>query len=393
MRLLTDGKALKQVANASGLARAEGFSLANFNDRLLLELYVAYLEARKCGKRGTFDEHKFEVNEFENLINLRDTLIDKTYVPSRGTAHIIHKPVIREIFAAQFRDRVVQHWMYDVTYDWWDQHFIYDSYSCREGKGTKFGIERLEHHIQSASDNYRKKVWVIKLDIQGYFMSLPREQLFRRAMWGLDRQFKENRGKVYELMRFLWRQTIFDDPCRGVRRKGWPEAWEPLPDSKSLFKQEPGRGIVIGNLTSQLLSNVYLDQLDQYVVFELGWKHYGRYVDDFYIVVTEEELPRALKDIKRIEAFLKRLQLTLHPHKRYIQPAERGVEFLGAVLYPGRAHPGKRLIRNAKEAFDEVQAGVRDVETIVSYLGHMKHMKSRKVLIELFDGVGLDYNF
>ena len=365
--------------------------LKKFENRLLFELYVAYLEARRGGKRGTFDEHKFEANEFENLVDLRDTLLNKTYRPSRGTAHIIHNPVIREIFAASFRDRVVHHWMYDITCDWWDKRFIYDSYSCREGKGTKFGIERLAYHIQSASDNYRKEVFVIKLDIQGYFMSLARDKLYERAMWGLNKQFEGNYGKKYELMRFLWAQTIFDDPCRGVRKKGWPEHWVDLPDSKSLFKQAPGIGIVIGNLTSRLLSNIYLDQLDRYVIFDLGWKHYGRYVDDFYIVVTKEELSRALEDVKAIEKFLARLGLTLHPHKRSVQSAFRGVDFLGGVVYPGLVYPGKRLIWNANKAFHETVAGVRDVESVVSYLGHMKHFSATKVLSELFEKVGWEY--
>ena len=365
--------------------------LMKFENQLLFELYVAYLEARRGGKRGTFDEHKFEANDFENLINLRDSMLDKTYRPSRGTAHIIHNPVIREIFAASFRDRVIHHWMYDIVYDWWDKRFIVDSYSCREGKGTKYGIERLAKHIQSVSENYEREAWVIKLDIQGYFMSLPREKLYERAMWGLNRQFAGNYGKKYELMRFCWAQTIFDDPCRGVRKKGWPEDWADLPSSKSLFRQPPGVGIVIGNLTSQLLSNIYLDQLDRYVVYDLGWKHYGRYVDDFFIVVNEEDLPRALANVKSIELFLKRLGLTLHPHKRSVQPASNGVDFLGGVVYPGRIYPGRRLLRNADKAFAEVTAGKRNVDSVVSYLGHMKYFASDKILYELFEKAGWDY--
>lgn len=367
--------------------------LKKYENQLLFELYVAYLEARRGGKRSTFDEHKFEVNEYENLISLRDSLLNKTYRPSRGTAHIIHNPVIREIFAASFRDRVVHHWMYDNVYDWWDARFIYDSYSCREGKGTKFGIERLAHHIQSCSDNYKEKVWVIKLDIQGYFMSLPREKLYERAMWGLNRQFEGDYGKKYEMLRFLWQQTIFDDPCKGVKKKGWPYDWMDLPDSKSLFKQPPGVGIVIGNLTSQLLSNIYLDQLDRYVVFDLKWKHYGRYVDDFYIVVTEEELPKAVSDIEAIKKYLARIGLALHPHKVSIQPADRGVPFLGGVVYPGRVYPGKRIVRNARKAFNETVAGVRDIESVVSYIGHMKYFSHDKLLNQLFEQVGWGYSW
>ncbi|MBQ9018265.1 RNA-directed DNA polymerase [Candidatus Saccharibacteria bacterium] len=365
--------------------------LRKFENKLLLELYVAYLEARRGGKRSTFDEHKFEANEFENLVNLRDSLLDKTYRPSRGTAHIIHNPVKREIFAASFKDRVIHHWIYDKVYDWWDRRFIEDSYSCREGKGTMYGIERLKRHIQAVSDNGRRKAWVIKLDIRGYFMSLPRTKLYERAMWGLNRQFAGNYGKVYELLRFLWAQTIFDDPCRGVKLKGWPEAWADLPDSKSLLKQVPGIGIVIGNLTSQLLSNIYLDMLDRYVIYDLGFKHYGRYVDDFYIVVTDDELPRALEAVKSIETFLKRMGLTLHPHKKYIQPVDKGVSFLGGVVYPGFVVPAERLKNNARVAFSEVVAGVRDVETVVSYLGHMKHMSSRQLLSDLFESAGWEY--
>ena len=367
--------------------------LSCYENKLLFELYVAYLEARRGGKRGTFDEHKFEVNEFENLVNLRDSLIDKSYRPSRGTAHIIHNPVLREIFAASFRDRIVHHWMYDIVYDWWDRRLIYDAYSCREGKGTKFGIDRLAAHIQSVSENYSRETWVIKMDIQGYFMSLPREKLYRRAMWGLNRQFEGNYGKEYEIMRFCWEQTIFDDPCRGVKKKGWPENWRDLPDSKSLFKQPPGVGIVIGNLTSQLLSNIYLDQLDRYVVYDLGWKHYGRYVDDFYIVVTKDDLHEAIADVERIREYLKRLGLTLHPHKLSVQPADRGVAFLGGVVYPGRTFPGQRIVRNARVAFSETAEGVRDVESVVSYLGHMKYFSSRKIIADLFEEAGWDYRY
>ena len=380
----------------------------NFSGWLLAELIIADAQARK-GKRGTFDEHKWEVNKMENLIELRDSLLDRTYRPSRGTAHVIKNPVLREIFAAPYRDRVVHHFIYNQVYDWWDKRFIRDSYSCREGKGTLYGIRRLAAQIQSCSDNFqRKNVWAIKLDIQGYFMSLPREQLLKTTLDGLDRQFKKNwselpkearkqfkwsEDELYQLLRFLWEKIVLDDPVREVRRKGWPKAWETLPPSKSLFNAKPGVGIVIGNLTSQLLSNIYLDQLDKYVTKELGYKYYGRYVDDFFIIVEEKDLAKALKDIEHIANFLERLGLTLHPKKRKIQPVERGVDFLGAVVYPGRVFPGKRILKNANVAFHEVAAGIRDLETVVSYLGHMRHLDSRKKIAELYEQVGWDYNW
>ena len=256
---------------------------ASFTNYLQEKLFIAFREAKR-GKRATRDEQRFELNADENLMLLRRDLLDRTYTPSRGTAHIIHRPVMREIFAAPFRDRVVHHYIYDAVYDWWDKRFIYDSYSCREDKGTLMGIRRLDYHIRSMSRNYAEEVYILKLDIQGYFMSLPRQELYERALWGLERQYAGRLDSPeFRLLKFLWRQIIFDDPVKGVVRKGRLSDWDILPSNKSLFCQEPGIGIVIGNLTSQLLSNIYLDMLDRFVVYDLGYKHYGRYVDDFIL--------------------------------------------------------------------------------------------------------------
>ena len=367
--------------------------LRDFENYFYFLLYTAYLEARKGGKRKTADEHKFEINDFANLLQLEESITNAKYQPSRGTAHIIYDPKMREIFAARFRDRIVHHFIYTLLYDWWDRHFIYDNYSCREEKGTLFGIKRLQHHIRSVSENRTKEVWVITLDIQGYFMSLDRKKLYKRAISGLDKQYQGRKGVIYQLIKFCLYQIIMDDPVKGVKRIGWPHDWEGLPKTKSLFGQPKGIGIVIGNLTSQLLSNIYLDQLDRYIKFDLGYKHYGRYVDDFYIVVPKEKLAQAIRDIKAIRNYLKRLGLTLHPDKKHIQPASRGVAFLGAVVYADAIHPGKRLIRNTKKAFYEYTKGKRSKASLASYVGHMKHMKHHKVLTDICKSVGLPGDF
>ncbi len=143
--------------------------------------------------------------------------------------------------------------------------------------------------------------------------------------------------------------------------------------------------------TSQLLSNIYLDQLDRYIIYDLGYKHYGRYVDDFYFLVEKENLEKAKNDIKAIERYLTRLGLTLHPKKRYIQPVSRGVPFVGAVVYPGRIYPSKRLVKNFRTAVHEVATGRRDPESIASYLGHLKYLKSDKLITKVFAEVGWKY--
>lgn len=363
------------------------------DSQLELALFYSYQDARKGGKRKTHDEHDFEVQDFKNLKNLKDDILNKTYRPSRSTAHIIEKPVIREIFAAPFRDRIVHHLIFGSVYDWWDNHFIYDSYSCRINKGTLFGIKRLDHHIRSVSQNYARSAFVLKLDIQGYFMSLPRIKLYQRAIWGLDQQFQgRNNTAEYQILKFLWYQTIMDDPVKGAKKKGDLTLWNKLPSSKSLFTQPPGKGIVIGNLTSQLLSNIYLDQLDRFIVYDLGYKHYGRYVDDFYIVVTEEELPQLKRDINAIAEYLKLIELTLHPKKRLLKDSKYGIPFLGATVYHDYIMPGKRLSQNMRQAFKEVVTGERSTDTVPSYLGHMKYINSYNLVKEVFETTGWSYH-
>ena len=366
---------------------------ASFENYLQEKLYIAFKEAKR-GKRKTKDEQRFELNADDNLRILRKDMLARTYSPSRGTAHIIHRPVMREIFAAPFRDRVVHHYIYDQVYDFWDKRFIYDSYSCREGKGTLMGIRRMDYHIRSVSRNYARKVYILKLDIQGYFMSLPRKELYERALWGLNKQYERRLdSEEYKLLKYLWHQIIFDDPVRGVKKKGRLSDWEDLPKNKSLFCQKPGIGIVIGNLTSQLLSNIYLDMLDRFIVFDLGYRHYGRYVDDFYIVVAEDELAQLLRDVRAIEEYLKVRKLTLHPKKRLLTTIDKGVPFLGAVIHQGYILPGKRLKRNFRKACVEVQAGKKDIDTLVSYLGHVEHFNKIMFLSSELERVGIEYNY
>ena len=360
---------------------------------LLHELYFAYLDARK-NKRGTSDEHRFEINAMENLVILRDDIMRHRYKPGRGIAFIIYDPVMREIFAAPFRDRVVHHFLYNQVAEWWDRRFIYDSYSCRKNKGTLFAIKRLQHHINSVSLRGTKKAYVIKLDIQGYFMSLPRDRIYERACWGLDRQFlSSDKQWLKWLVKYLWKEVIFDNPIKGVKIRGSIHEWDALPENKSLFCQPPGRGIVIGNLSSQLISNIYLDQLDRYVKYELGYEHYGRYVDDFYMIVSENEYASALSDIEKIKDFLYSIELTLHPKKRYIQEVSHGVPFLGMVVYPNAIVPSRRFKNHFYHAAIEYLMGFNSDESITSYLGYMKNIDGKRICQKIFEINGFDYRF
>ena len=359
---------------------------------LLLELYIAERIARRGGKRKTMDTHGFEVNLMENLIRLRDALWEGEYYPHRGTVHVIFDPVQREIFAAPYVDRSLHHWVVGIIMKWWEPRLCYDSYSCRRGKGTLFGRKRLRKHILSVSKNWTETAYVVQLDISGYFMHIKRDILYERVIWGLDKQFPpEKRDKRYMILKWAIAQIVFDDPTKGVRLQGSYRDWLGLPEDKSLMVQPEGQGMVIGNYTSQTFSNIYLDALDRFVTFDLGWKHYGRYVDDFYYVVTEDELPQAKRDIRAIGDFLAGYGLKLNLKKTRITEVHKGVKFLGAVVKGRKMFSGERVVRNFRETVRLVAAGEKDPDVIIAYLGMMSHYDAGKVIAKVFESVGWDY--
>lgn len=152
-------------------------SSLSFAQQLRNDVFQAYEDARK-NKRNTTAQLEFEKDAEQNLIELFHELLDGTYISGKSICFLSYSPVLREVFASQFRDRVVHHLLFNYIAPIFETQFIYDSYSCRKEKGTLFGIERLEHHIRSCTNNYTENAFVLKLDIQGYFMSINKHILY-----------------------------------------------------------------------------------------------------------------------------------------------------------------------------------------------------------------------
>ena len=264
----------------------------------------------------------FEMDFERHLVELAGEIRERSYKVMPCTAFLVKKPVLREVFAADFRDRVVHHLLANDIEPLVNRSLITDCYSCREGYGTSFGIDRIEHHARSCTDNYTRRGYVLTMDIQAYFMSINRALLYAKMEELIGRSLyrKNGEGRLWkdvldvEQLRFLLKTIIHHDPVQGCQINGDADEWDLLPRSKSLFHSPPGCGLPIGNLTSQLFSNVYLNELDHYIKRDLGMKHYGRYVDDFYVMHRDKEVLKELLPV--ISAFLKeKLQLTLHPDK------------------------------------------------------------------------------
>ena len=362
---------------------------------LLIALTEAFETARK-GKLKSFDEHSFDVNWMENLTKLRDAILSWRYEPGASVAFVVFDPMVREIFAAPFKDRVVHHFLYALQAPWWDAHFIYDSYSCRVGKGTLMGIYRVKRMMQQVTKNYTQDAIVSKMDISGCFMSFPRQGLFDTVVWGLERQFAsvmdEPMGRqLFYICKYLWRTVLLDDPTKKAWRRGPAWHWDPkvLPERKSLFCQPEGYGLPIGNVTSQLASNIYLDRLDRFVKYELRYKYYGRYVDDFVRIVPIEEKSKLLGDVRKIEKFLlDELQLKLHPDKKYCQSVYKGVSFIGARIYPRSVYPSDRLQARFRAALRDLVGGEGSLESVQSYLGLMEHLHSEYYVNDVMEYYG-----
>ncbi len=361
---------------------------------LLVDLFKAYKNARKH-KRRTVSQLRFEMNMEAELVSLRNEIWERRYVPRTCVCFIIEDPKKREIFAADFRDRVVHHLYYNYTYELFERSFITDSYSCRIGKGTHYGINRLKHYIRQVSQNYTRPCFVLKLDIKGYFMNIDRRLLLEVCLdilYRMSNHLSDVCGKKwaekldYNLLYYLTDLIVMNDPLQNCRIKGKLSDWEGLPDSKSLFKTPEGCGLPIGNLTSQLFSNVFMNRFDQFMKRELKETAYGRYVDDSFVVGSEKATLKKL--IPYIRRFLKdEMHLTLHPQKLQLVNAFYGMEFLGTFVKPYRTYVSngtlKRMKRKIRLLHHE-SSSLKIRSSLNSDIGVLSHFSTYNIRRSLF---------
>lgn len=254
---------------------------ATYHDIISPEnLFFAWQEFVK-GKRKKRDVQVFELRLMDHLLVLHEDLKNKTYEHGGYRFFRIADPKLRDIHKASVRDRLVHHAISRVLYPFFDALFIVDSYSCRDGKGTHKALDRFKEFSRKVSCNYTKTAWVLKCDIRKFFASIDQAILIK-----ILRERIED-GDIF----WLLERVI-----------------------KSFHSGIPGRGLPLGNLTSQLLVNIYMHEFDQFVKQQLKAKYYLRYADDFVFFSRDyEELENWLLSIK---GFLwEHLNLTLHPDK------------------------------------------------------------------------------
>jgi len=361
-----------------------------------LENVIRQYEACRRHKRNTANALRFEARQELNLLALRDALVDRSYQPKRSVCFFVKRPKLREIFAADFRDRVVHHVLVSHLETIWEPVFIHDSYACRRGKGVHAGVARVQLFMRQATANGTRAAFALQLDVRSYFNSIDKQILFKMLAARLDARRQPDAEALW-----LCELLVFHDCTRAPVFKGDPGLVDKLPPHKTLFRAPPGKGLPIGNLNSQFFANVYLNALDQFVKHELKCRWYARYCDDFVLLAHSRE---ELMDWRgRIGDFLsKRLALQLNETRQRLRPVSDGVDFLGYIVRPFHLLVRRRVVGHLREKLgrfrrelvherDTLTTWRFDAErldklqaTLAAYLGHLRFAACQRLLDELW---------
>jgi len=293
------------------------------------------------GKRNKPDVQEFSIRLMDNILALYQELASKTYEHGGYKSFHIFDPKPRHIHKASVRDRLLHHAIYRKLYTFFDRTFITDSFSCRKNRGTHKALNGFKAFGQKVSRNNTKICWVLKGDIRKFFQNIDHEVLMNTLS-----QHIPDKNILWLLKKVI-------------------ESFSP--------------GLPLGNLTSQLFVNIYMNEFDQFVKHKLKVKYYIRYADDFVILSEDKsELHNLIPKIR--DFFQDTLRLELHPDKVFIKTLASGVDFLGWVHFPDN-----RVLRTAtkRRMIKRIQDNLNP-QTLNSYLGFLKHGNTYKLRKEIY---------
>ena len=308
----------------------------NFEDIISTENLLEAWEEFVNGKRSKKDVQEFSLHLMDNILSLHQDLANHSYRHGGYKAFNISDPKPRSIHKANVRDRLIHHAIYRVLYPFFDRTFIADSFSCRLNKGTHRALNRFRDVARKVSKNNNHTCWILKCDIRKFFASIDHDIL----MVLLGRRIKDKR-----LMAVL----------------------------EEVIKSFPA-GLPLGNLTSQLFANVYLNELDQFIKHGLKVRHYIRYADDFVMLSNDRQELEAL--LPCVQSFLREtLRLELHKDKVFFKTLNSGLDFLGWVHFFDH-----RVLRTTTKnrIFKKLHANLKPA-AVNSYLGLLNHGNANKL--------------
>ncbi|MEK7167815.1 MAG: reverse transcriptase domain-containing protein [Patescibacteria group bacterium] len=324
--------------------------LIGYEDIISMDNLLSAWREFVVGKRSKPDVMDFSLDLMDNILQLHSELGNKTYRHGGYESFYITDPKLRHIHKASVRDRLIHHAVYRRLCPLFEKIFIPDSYSCRLGKGTHKAVVRLESFIRKSGRNNTIVCWTLKCDIKKFFASVDHGILLKILSRYIDN------GDILNLL-------------AGIIGS---------------FENKPGKGLPLGNLTSQLFANVYMNGFDWFAKHRLKAKYYIRYTDDFIILSDNRSL--LVGNLESINGFLRdELKLSLHAEKVSIKTASSGLDFLGWVNFTRH-----RVLR--KKTKQRMIGRIMDnprPETLASYLGLLKHGNAFKLKQELLNSYWL----
>ncbi|MEK6893583.1 MAG: reverse transcriptase domain-containing protein [Nanoarchaeota archaeon] len=328
-----------------------------------INLFLAWKKARK-GKTKKADVIGFEKDLEINLLILHNELKNGIYRPKKLVRFILKDPKTRIISKADFRDRIVHHAIINILEPIFDRGFIYDSCANRKGKGNLFALKRFELFSKKVSKNGKINGWFGSNQIKGYCLKADIKHYFEEVNHGVLMNIIGKKIKDEKIIQII--HLIMDNPaiCSGG---------------------ESQKGMPLGNLTSQFFANVYLNELDYYVKYDLGIKYYIRYVDDFVILHSSKEQLQKWKG--QIDEFLrKKLKIELHPQKSRIISLSKGIDFVGFRIFYHYRLVRKRNIRKMKKRINSLK------DCDISYWKFMESYQGWQAYVKLADSFKLRKN-
>lgn len=351
------------------------------------------------GKMRSSEALEYMSKATEDIPRLAKELWNGAYKPTTSTCFLVKYPKLREVFAANFRDRIVHHWICLRLNPLFENRFFMQgnvSFNCRSGFGVDKAVAHVARGIKMVSHDYQREAWVFRGDLCGFFMSIDKDVLWERLERFTIRRYH---GEYKQILLEATKRTIYHHPERDCVLNSPAEWWGGLEANKSLFTARGEVGMPIGNLTTQLFANFLMSWFVSYVQFLFRHEEYcfAQFVDDFIIVAQHDSILRAMP---KIEKFLEeRLRLHVHKDKRYFQPVTRGVSFVGTIIKPGRLYLSNRTRARLTErcyGFRKV-LGAEDVtlldlgrieQVLNSYLGFCRRRRTYRFRKRLINRLG-----
>lgn len=335
-------------------------------DLTIDEIIFAYEQCRRT-KRSSEGAIEFEMNFSRNVMAIYNAVRDRTWKPSAHMCFVVENPKPREVWASKFADRVVHHICYHRLRPRFEPYWIATTFACIQGRGTSAAAEWAARSARRVTQGWSQPAWLVQVDIKNFFPRILRQTLHQML-----------EPKIYEVwLAHLVDEIINVDVTKNAHFPGDSTLLDLIPKYKSLWHAQPGRGLPIGNLTSQFGANVYLDSVDQMIVRSGLVRHYGRYVDD--IVLMDADIENLRQAYRMIVGRLSSLGLELHPDKTRCIPVADGFDFCGRYILPHRTYLRRRTVKRGHEAIRGMSKNKHKGETLTSYLALARPCNSHKL--------------